>query len=93
MQDKKGKRNKTQEALLNSVYNESVAIVTRQGAPAACHSIDRRCLNSSVRDLINDDVGPHMFLLCKTLSRYGTKENKYLPEIIKMKMRHFGFVV
>ena len=56
LQAKVGGLDKSEESLLSSVYNESIAIATRKGAPVASYSIDRRCMTNYVRDLVSDDT-------------------------------------
>ena len=56
LQEKLGKAAADDKSLLESVYQESIAIATRKGAPLASDSIDRRCVTNYVRDLVEDNT-------------------------------------
>ena len=47
-----------------SVYNESLAIAVRRGAPLASYSIDRRCLKEYMTSLTHPDANALVCLLC-----------------------------
>jgi hypothetical protein len=53
-----------QEHLFNSVYNESIAIATRKGAPVTSYSIDRRCMTNYTEDLIREDTCALICFVC-----------------------------
>ena len=57
---------KSQDILLMSVYNESIAIATRKDAPVASYSIDRRCMMNYVRVLVREDT---CALICFSCAR------------------------
>ena len=46
------------------MYNESIAIATRKGAPVASHSIDRRCMTNYTEDLICEDTCALICFVC-----------------------------
>ena len=68
------------EVLVWSVYNESIAVAIRSGAPLASDSIDRRCLASYMQDLNSAETCSLICFLCVDVtagpdtnaSRFGT---------------------
>ena len=78
LQAKVGGR-KSLDFLLMSVYNESIAIATRKGAPVASYSIDRRCMTNYVRDLVCEDT---CALICFSCAR----RFPYVPHTRNMKI-------
>ena len=63
-EQKAGKAIGEDEALLASVYNESIATAIRKGAPLASYSIDRRCMQNYVPDLVKDDTCALVCIVC-----------------------------
>ena len=66
--------------MLSSVYNESIAIATRKGAPVASYSIDRRCIENYVRDLTSKDT-------CALICFCCARRFPYMPQKRHMKIR------
>ena len=46
------------------MYNESIAMAIRKGAPLASYSIDRRCMQNYVRNLVKDDTCALICIVC-----------------------------
>ena len=63
------------DALAMSVYNESLAVAIRRGAPLVSYSIDRRCIFEYNTHAMNVDTAVVICLLCarKFPRVYGTK--------------------
>ena len=64
MQAKVGAVDEQQSMLLNSVYNASIAIAPRKGAPVASYSIDRRCMTNYTEDVICEDTCALICFVC-----------------------------
>ena len=64
LQETLGKAAADDRSLLESMYQESIAIATRKGAPLASYSIYRRCMINYVRDLVEDNTCSLRCLLC-----------------------------
>ena len=47
-----------------SVYNEGIAIAIRKGAPLASYSIDRRCLQQYMQNLVSKGTGTSVCFTC-----------------------------
>ena len=60
-----------------SVYNESLAIAIRRGAPLASYSIDRKCLQAYAKRLTHSDTATLLCFSCalKFPCVYGAKGN------------------
>ena len=66
-----------EDMLALSIYNESIAIAIRRGAPLASYSIDRKCLNEYMKHLIRADTAA---LICFSCARkypclFGSKQD------------------
>ena len=72
---------KSQDILLMSVYNESIAIATRKDAPVASYSIDRRCMMNYVRALVSEDT---CALICFSCAR----RFPYVPHTKHIKIKN-----
>ena len=71
-------------SLLDSVYQESLAIATRKGATLANYSIYRRCMTNYVRDLAEDTTCSLLCLLCAR--RFPRVAQKNTPHIEKVRL-------
>ena len=72
-----GKAFKNYETLIASVYNESIAMAIRKGALLAGYSIDRRCMQNYVRDLVKDDTCALICIVCARRFPYVSHKPKY----------------
>ena len=67
----------TDDILAIFIYNESLAVAIRRGAPVASYSIDRKCLQQYLTRLTHPDTAT---LFCFSCARtfpclHGSKEN------------------
>ena len=65
------------EAHLLSVYNEAIAVKTRQGAPVTSYSIQRRAVNNYMKTISTSSIQSPICLICACKFPYvsSRKEN------------------
>ena len=73
-----------EETLIASAHTESIAIAIRKGAPLASYSIDRRCMQNYVRDLVKDDTCALICIVCARRFPYVSHNNNM--KINKMRL-------
>ena len=68
----------TEEEKIIGVYNQAIAMKTRQGAPQASYSIDRKCLRKAALATSGDNIQSLVCFLCACVypHRRGSSSNR-----------------